>query len=135
VYDSFRAFRGEFDTRRAMGDELLKAWNKAEQPAEHREAVLAWFRDADRRTKSGEPLETYWGLEEMRSISVNILVPEGAVKSEPAADEETVIPPPLAIDQISPAPKPVPEETIFQRLKNAFLSKSAKEPSPPSPAP
>jgi len=43
VYDTFRLQRDEFDRRRELGDQLLRAYEKSEQSEVERAAVVRWF--------------------------------------------------------------------------------------------
>jgi hypothetical protein len=136
TYEAFRQRRDEYDARRALGDELLKAWNKAAQPARHREAVLAWFEEAKLNSQAGSNLEPYAELEDLQSLVVSEPLPSAESEAAPASEKDGKLPPPFILD----LPKNTEEtadavKSIFTRVKVLFSGKSTPAPAPaPEPA-
>lgn len=136
AYERFRTTREEYDSRRAMGDELLKLWNKAEQPPRHRETVLAWFGEAARRTRAGQAVARYVQLEDLKSVTITEDLPEGEITGD-TATKEIKLPPPFVLETPPGAVVPSEDESVWTRLKALFSAaiKPVAEASPTEAAP
>ena len=125
VYERYHGTRDEFDARRALGKDLLKSWNKAEQPPRHREAVLAWFKDATHRSRFGQPLLPYSQLEDLKTTTVSEELPPSEGAAPVPSKPEIKLPPPFMLDVPQADVKPAEAVELWERLKGLFGGKAA----------
>ena len=134
VYESFRETRDEHDARRALGNELLTTWNKARQPARHREAVLRWFEEAKRSSQLGQKFDPYAELDDLKTLTISEELPADAGEVKPADDQDVKLPPPFVLDlPTTSGEASATVESIFARVMALFSGTSKSDAAEPVP--